>query len=861
MKPLFDSSKLYVLDLGVRGCAVFGFDEFKAALQKHGIGLVKVNHWTQIEKGAALLVAGTTENRRIQMLLESAGIDYKLGPESLIVQNCDIAEGGRALVLAGTDGKGLMYNLLETARRVDMCGAEALNSAGNLVETPQNKVRCVDRYLLGHLDDEWFKSAEFWHYLLRRMARSRFNRFCLILGFDTAYMSPPYPFFIPLPGFPQVQVKGLSLQEREANLAALRQVGALCHHYGMQFVFATWQQRPWTTGQDQLVLNLPPDVKGLSDYCYAGLKNLIAAVPEIDIVQFRVNHESGVGDQVSAEDFWNHCTDAVADAAAETGRPLILDLRAKGLTDSMIAHAFSRGLPVEVPTKYWCEHAALPYHISVMRSEELSRLDNFNHSRRYSYADMLRKPRFYDVIYRLWNYGSTNLFLWGDADYARRFSLSCVLSGSAGFQINTPLSLKYGHELSHKIAWDTFAKPELRYGKWEDERFWMWYTVFGRLGYNPDTDPSVWQDEFAVHFGKAAPALEKALAAASKIVPLVTTAHMPVHPSLRYWTEMSTGWALFAGNNLNKPKDYDFEKEITYGSTEPSDHGLFYGIDEFVQDEASGKFSGKYSPLQVAAWLDDMAGGTEAALGRAETGIQDKTGAEFLAMRADLLMLCDFARYHAAKIRAAYALAFWRLKKQGDYLSDALLLLDCAIGYWENLALKGKENYYHDLNFSSAGSETSRGTWGDLTGELLADRGTIVEELKTNGLEAGNKLVFCYYPARIPAEGSRMAACFPEFARPGEALKIEVKTAAFGGSEAPPVLHYRHTDQTEGLFHTLEMAAGAGAYSALIPADYVVPEWDLQLYITVQGPFGVCLMLPGIYHPFYPYPYHVVKVM
>jgi hypothetical protein len=324
---------------------------------------------------------------------------------------------------------------------------------------------------------------------------------------------------------------------------------------------------------------------------------------------------------------------------------------------------------------------------------------------------------------------------------------------------------------------------------------------------------------------------------------------------------MNTGWALFAENNLNKPKDYDFVKEITYGSTEPSDHGLFYGIDEFVEDEALGKFSGKYSPFQVAAWLDDMADETEAALDHACTEVRDKTGAEFLAMRVDLLMLCDFARYHAAKIRAAYALARWRSKGEGNYLADALLLLDSAIGYWKELALKGKENYYYDLDFSSAGSETRRGTWGDLTGELLADRSTIAEKLKKNGLEASDKLAFCYYPTRISAECSRTGACFPEVARAGEALKIEMKAAVFGGNEAPPILHYRHTDQTEGLFHTLEMETKAGTYSALIPGDYVVPEWDLQVYITVQGLSGVCLMLPGIYHPVYPYPYHVIRVI
>ena len=877
MEFQFDPANICVCEFGVEGCASFGRREFMKALKKRGVSVTKVNHWTELKNTAPLLIIGAVKNRRVQMLLENAGVDFQsYGPESLFLKRCDIPGGrpgsiGTALLIAGADDAGLMYNLLEMARRVERDGVEALNRAEDLAESPQNAVRCVDRYIVGHLDNEWFKSEEFWHYLLARMARARFNRFCLILGFDTAYMSPPYPFFVGSSGYSTVTVKGLPGKEREENLAALRQVGALCHQYGMKFILATWQQRPWTTAQEQLVLNLPEDDRGLSDYCYQGLKDFISAVPEIDIVQFRVNLESGVGDQVSAEDFWNHCADAVADVAAETGRPLILDLRAKGLTESMIAHALSRGLPVEVPTKYWCEHAALPYHLSVMRNEELARLDNFNHSRRYSYADMLRKPRFYDVIYRLWNYGSTNLFLWGDADYARRFSLSCGLSGSAGFQINTPLSLKYGHELSHKEPWDTFIKKELRYGKWEDERFWMWYTAFGRLGYNPDTDPSVWQDEFAVHFGAAGESIEKALASASKIVPFVTTIHMPVHPSLRYWTEMNTGWALFAENNLDKPQHYDSVTGITYGSAEPSDQGLFYGIDEYVKDLLTGKLAGKYSPLQSALWLDDMAAETRRHLISAEGRMLSvekplglppkiKENAEYLALKIDLSMLCDFARYHAAKIRAAYALALWKDKRDEACLSDALLLLNTAIQFWEALSQKGKENYYHDLNFSSAGSTTRRGTWGDLTKELLADRGTLLALLKSNKVEAQDRLSLSYAPASLPVEKCQIDAFFPGAAVAGAELEIEIGASSFGETEAVPVLHYRHTNQGEGLFRTTEMKRNAFGYSAIIPAGYVTPEWDLQIYVTIQGPDGACVMYPGVYHPVYPYPYHVITV-
>lgn len=857
MESRFGPSDVYYCDLGISGCARFGFDEFGSAMEKHGIRLHRVNHWTQVENSAPLLAVGTTQNRRIQMMLENAGVDHRLKPESLFMKWCEVP-GSRALVVAGTDDAGLMYNLLELARRADLNGAEALDGAADLTESPYNKVRCVDRYLLGHLDDVWFKSEDFMQYLLKRMARARFNRFCLILGFDTAYMSPPYPFFVGSSRFPDVAVRNLSEAARAENLSALRRIGALCHQYGMKFVFATWQQRPWTTAQDQLVSGLPDDVSGLSDYCYDGLKTLIAAVPEIDVVQFRVNHESGVGTQVSAEQFWMRCTDAVADVAAETGRPLILDLRAKGLTDSMIDHAFSRGLAVEVPTKYWCEHAALPYHITVMRSEELAQLDNFNHSRRYSYADMLRKPRYYDMIFRLWNYGSTNLFLWGDPDYARRFSLSCALSGSAGFQINTPLSLKYGHELSHKAAWDTFAKKELRCGTWEDERFWLWYIAYGRMGYNPDTEPGVWRDEFAARFGRAGEVLEKALAAASKIVPMITTAHMPVHPSLRYWTELNTGWALFPENNLDKPAHYDFVTGITYGSTEPSDHGLFYGIDEYAGDLVSGKLAGKYSPLQAADWLDAMAGETADALAAAEKLVKEKKSAEYAAMRVDLLMLCDLARYHAEKMRAATALALWRTSSDAARLSDSAALLDSAIGYWNSLAERGRENYHHDLDFSSAGSKTRRGTWGDLTCELEADRKTLSELLKRNGTAAAARAGADYHAAELPVERRQKTARFPETARPGEALKIEVAVAAFGEPEAAPVLHYRHTDQTEGLFKTLHMERTPRGYAAVIPADYVTAEWDLQVYVTIQGPSGSCAMLPGVYHPTYPYPYHVI---
>lgn len=522
----------------------------------------------------------------------------------------------------------------------------------------------------------------------------------------------------------------------------------------------------------------------------------------------------------------------------------------------MIVHAFSKGLQVEVPTKYWCEHAALPYHLSVMRSEEIAQLDNFNHSRRYSYADMLRKPKYFDVFYRLWNYGSTNLFLWGDPDYARRFGQSCGLSESIGYEVNAPLSLKYGHELSHKEPWDTFADPSLRSGKWEDERFWMWYIVFGRLGYNRNADPEIWQSEFRSRFGAAGEVLEKTLSVASRIVPLVTTIHMPVHPSLRYWTELNTGWALFFENNLDKPKDYDLFKRVTYGSTEPSDQGLFYGIDEYARDVSDGKFAGKYSPIQTSRWLLDLAQETEDGLRRAAELVEDPENPEYLAMTVDLTMLVRFARYHALKMRSALALAFWEITKQGTWLSDSAILLDQAVSQWKSLSDLGLEKYYRDLNFSSAGSETRRGTWADRTCELEADQETMKGLLHENGIVRTENVRMDYEPG----EAAGVSAEFPDCVPAGCNLEIRACMQGIRETESLPVLHYRHVDQTEGLFHTAPMQWNGSSYSAVIPADYLTSDWDLMVYVTVQEKSGECAMFPGVYHPVYPYPYHVITV-
>lgn len=283
--------------------ALYGKKELENAAKDCGIEFDETAHWAALENLEPFAVAvGTCKDRRVQVLLEENNVNYHTDPESIFCQWCH-TQKGKVLLMAGADDTGLMYLLLDVTQKIRRDGISALSNLKSYTETPDNRVRCMDRYLVGHLDNEWFLSEEFWDYYLSRLAYNRFNRFCLIVGFDTAYMAPPYPFFLTVEGFEQVKVSKLTADQCKENLDALRRIGRMCHERGILFTLATWQQRPWTTAQERLVEGLPEEEKALSEYCHAGLKALIKAVPEIDIVQFRVNHESGVGTQVSAEDF------------------------------------------------------------------------------------------------------------------------------------------------------------------------------------------------------------------------------------------------------------------------------------------------------------------------------------------------------------------------------------------------------------------------------------------------------------------------------------------------------------------------------------------------------------------------------
>jgi hypothetical protein len=456
--------------------------------------------------------------------------------------------------------------------------------------------------------------------------------------------------------------------------------------------------------------------------------------------------------------------------------------------------------------------------------------------------------------------------MWADPDYVRRFSASCDLGEAAGFEVAAPLSMKGGHAAIQQKPWPIFDDQKLRSGRWEDERYWLYYLIWGRVGYSRSTASEVWQRELKGRFGeKVADPLELALRSASKIIPLVTAFHMPMHPMLTYWPEFSTGAALFAENNHNTRFNGNFYGDVSYGSAEPSDPGLFYGVDEYANDRAKNRIRDKYTPLQVASWLQGFAEAVKEGVGKVDRVIGAKSTPEIRALRLDLLMLADLAAYHTDKILSAVALGLSSNTKGADrnrYLRMSLERIAEARTAWISLSERGSGAYHDPLEFNAGSSTARRGQWRDYIPELDADMARL------EALLNDEKQTDSHSPAGFPVTSRPLAEAkawprleieVPSVWPAGKELAIEVQTGAADRFPNGLTLRYRHTNQLEGAFKSVKMKPTDKGFVGVIPGRYILKEWDLLVYITGVLSSETVLIHPGLYHPVHPLPYFVVK--
>ena len=640
----------------------------------------------------------------------------------------DRASGLRATVAAGGE-RGFAYALTELAGCIASEGLGGIAAGIDETHAPATPVRGVCRsFSAVHHDLPWFRDRAFWAGYLDHLAGQRFNRFHLALGMQynfgfgangpqTAtdnYLCFAYPFLVEVPGYEGVRVQGLTDDDRDRNLAALRHIARETRRRGMSFQLGLWNHAyDYGKGSEHWYPVLGIGRESHAGYCAAAVRHLLEVVPDIDGVTFRVHYEGGVPDGHAA--FWARMFDALDDL----GRPIAVDLHAKGVDQAILDAVDKPNLRATLSAKYAAEHLGLPYHQASIRSleapipvpEGYELMGTAEFSRRftrYGYADFLREDRRVDVAFRIWP-GTQRLLLWGDPVFAAGYARASTFAGAQGLEISEPSHFA-GRKGSGSVGGhDPYADDELRLGlaDWRKHRYT--YLLWGRLLYDPDTDPEVWRRHLRAEYGPAAGAVETALGVLSRVLPLVTMAHMPSASNNAYWPEMYTDLPI-SPSVLAPPYWWDTPSPTNFGAASPLDPTMFYGVDEYVHDDLGGALTGRYSPLEVAEWLEGFAADGEAAIEAAE-GVIDPSSQQARRAIVDLRVLVQLARFFSGKFRSAVEYAYHRRTGDPDLLVRTIELLEQAHTAYAAIPEIVAGVYRDEIPFGERPSE--RGHWSD----------------------------------------------------------------------------------------------------------------------------------------------------
>ena len=714
-------------------------------------------------------------------------------------------------------------------------------TAHPLVERPANPVRSLMRqFTCERLDKPWFYDREMWPRYLTMLAAARFNRFHLAfgLGYDSlvqvadSYFLFLYPFLLSVPGY-TVRATNLPDAERDRNLETLRFISEQTVAHGLEFQLGVWMhgyQWPNSPRAQNTIEGLTAATH--APYCRDALTAVLRACPAISSVALRIHGESGVAE--GSYDFWR----AVFDGVKRCGRTVEIDLHAKGTDATMIESALATGLPVNVSPKFSAEHLGMPYHQAAIRELEMpvagrtgnglmTLSEGARSFTRYGYADLLREYRKYTVRHRVFS-GTQRILMSGDPVWAAAYSRAFQFCGSTGADVMEPLTCRGRRGSGGQGSRSGYIDARLE-THWDWEKYADWYRVWGRAMYNTEAPPE-----------KATP-LESALAAASRILPLVTMAHLPSAACDAYWPEIYWNQPMVAEERGNPYGDTPSPK--TFQNVSPLDPQLFSGMSEFAGELLKGERSGKYSPIEVAQWLEELAN-------RA-----DGSWAEPRRLAIDVKMQVALGRFFAAKFRSGVLYSVHERTGDRRALEESLKAYRTARDRWNEVAEQGKATYQADL---STGERNSvRGQWADRLPAIDRDIAQMEQRL-VSAKSPEDPRVEAAIAEAIGTPQRPSVLCQhqpPRNFRPKEAVPIAITVPA---KLASVRLYYRHVNQAER-FQAVEMESRGNTWRASIPAAYTDSPYPLQYYFELREGPAKAWLYPGFAPDLANQPYLILR--
>jgi len=293
-----------------------------------------------------------------------------------------------------------------------------------------------------------------------------------------------------------------------------------------------------------------------------------------------------------------------------------------------------------------------------------------------------------------------------------------------------------------------------------------------------------------------------------------------------------------------------------FGMVSPLDPQLFYGINEFADDLLKGERSGKYTPIDVAHWIEGHATEATAALARADRRATAKNDPEYRRATIDAAVAADLGRFFGAKFRAGVLYRIFERTGDRAVLEETLKQYRAARETWAGIAARTRTVYVSDITVGE--QRQLRGHWADRLTEIDADIAAI--EAKRDSSKPAQSSVpiaraiaeaLASPPLRVAAGRHAPPARF----QPGNPLAVEF--AAEKDYKAVS-LHYRHVNQAER-WQSAAMQRDGRLWRSGIPSEYTESLYPLQYYFEATESPETASLFPGFGGQLTGQPYFAVR--
>ena len=606
--------------------------------------------------------------RDYDYLISIAVNGYKLGAEAFRIK-----PEGRHITVYGGDARGMVYGALALAE--DVRHGVRLDKIQLRTETPHLPFRAIkhnlpwDSYRPSKALDQHLATTRdlaYWEAFLDMLAENRFNAL-------TLWNLHPWPYMVKSRNFPEASP--FSDHELEEWRKLHRGIFRLAKERGIDTYLVPWNifvSKEFAAAHDVGHLNTYPYYNSQGDtselikrYVRESVAQVLEEYP--DLTGMGLSHSEAMGGMTAKErDEW--IAETYLEAIRSGKRPvkiiekvpsssgLVMDgstsVETEQLTRKTLeAINFAEG-PVWLAPKFNWSHGHSTTTLAGVHGGELGDTYFKPEPKNYKVTWIVRNEDFFALR-------------WGDPSFVRRHikengSASYIGGYIIGSETYIP-ALDYFTAVEEGVDWH-FAF----------ERQWLFYKLWGRLMYAPDTPDAVFVQEFTRRYGARGGNLLRAYELASK-TPLRLAS---LFNSTWDHTLYGEGMMWLAGREMA----YISADSLT---EQPVLDPAYVSVADYV-DATRGRRSfdeGRITPPILASQLEADA---QEALRLVER--IDTTGRTALMYEvADVKAWAHLGLHLAEKIRGATALQTYRKRGGDDNKARAIVHLENALSQWDQL--------------------------------------------------------------------------------------------------------------------------------------------------------------------------------